>query len=44
MSTSLEPYFGYADGASHSTLNLSSTALVIFAPNGELVSLQGIFH
>lgn len=42
MSTSLEPYFGYANGVSHSTHNISSTMWVIFAPNGELVNLQGI--
>ena len=42
MSTSLEPYIGYSDGASRSTQNLSSVAWAIFAPNGELVSMQGI--
>ena len=42
MSESLEPIFGYADGANRSTQNLSSTAWAIFAPNSELVSFQGI--
>ena len=42
MSESSEPFVGYADGASHSTQNLSSTAWAVFAPNGELVSFQGI--
>ena len=43
MSESLEPFVGYVDGASCSTHNLSSTAWVIFAPRGKLVSFQGIF-
>ena len=38
----LEPFVGYADGASRSTQNLSSAVCVIFAPNDELVSFQGI--
>ena len=42
MSEPLEPFVGYADGASHSTQNLSSAAWSIFAPSGELVSFQGI--
>ena len=42
MSESLEPFVGYADGASHSMQNLSSTTWAIFAPGGELVSFQGI--
>ena len=42
MSESSEPFVGYADGASRSTQNLSSAAWAIFAPNGELVSFQGI--
>ena len=42
MSESLEPFVGYADGASRSTQNLSSAAWAIFAPSGELVSFQGI--
>ena len=43
MIESLKPFFGYADGASRSTQNLSSAAWAIFAPNGELVSFRGIF-
>ena len=42
MSESLEPFFGYADGASRSMQNLSSVVWAIFTPNGELVSFQGI--
>ena len=42
MSESSEPFVGYADGASHSTQNLSSVAWAIFALNDELVSFQGI--
>ena len=43
MLESSEPFVGYADGAIHSTQNLSSTAWAIFAPSGKLVILQGIF-
>ena len=43
MSESLEPFVGYVDGVSHSTQNLSSAALAIFAPNDKLVIFQGIF-
>ena len=39
MLTSLEPYVGYADGASRSTQNLSSATWAIFAPDGKLVSV-----
>ena len=42
MSVSLENFIDYADGASRSTRNLPSATWAIFAPNGELVSLQGI--
>ena len=42
MFESLEPFVGYADGASHSMQNLSSAAWAIFTPNGELVSFRGI--
>ena len=42
MSESLEPFVGYVDGASRNTQNLSSAVWAIFAPNVELVSLQGI--
>ena len=34
---------GFADGASHSTRNLSLAAWVIYDPTGELVNLQGVF-
>lgn len=43
ISTSLKLYIGYVDGASCSTQNLSFEAWAIFAPNGELVSMKGIF-
>ena len=36
------PYVGFADGASHSTCNLSSAAWVIYDPHGELVDIQGV--
>ena len=39
---SITPYVDFADGASHSTKNLSSTAWVIYDPAGELIDLQGI--
>ena len=42
MSEYLKPFFGYANGASRSTQNLSTAAWAIFTPNGELVSFQGI--
>lgn len=42
MSESLEPFVGYADGASHSTQNLYSVVWAIFSPSGELLSFQGI--
>jgi len=38
MSDLLESFVGYADGASHSSQNLSSVAWAIFDPSGELVS------
>ena len=31
-------YTGFADGASHHTLNLASTAWVIYEPSGQLLS------
>ena len=40
--TSLQTYIGFADGASHSTWNLASTAWEIYAPTNKLVSLQGV--
>jgi len=42
ISTSLEKYFGYANGASHNNRNLSSIMWDFFSPNGKVVSLQGI--
>ena len=42
MLESSKPFVGYADGASHSTQNLSSAAWAIFTPSGELVSFRGI--
>jgi len=42
ISASLQPYVGYANGASPSTQNLSSVTWAIYALYGELVSLQGI--
>ena len=42
MSESSEPFVGYADGAIHSTQNISSAAWAIFDPNNELVSFQWI--
>ena len=34
---------GFSDGACRSMQNLSSAAWALFAPDGELVDLQGIF-
>jgi ribonuclease HI len=42
MSESSLPYIGFADGASHSTRNLASSAWAIYAPTNELVYLQGL--
>ena len=42
MYASFEPHFGYVDGVSRSTWNLSSTVWAIFDPHGDLVSLQVI--
>ena len=35
-------YIGFVDGACRSTRNISSTALVIYSPTDELVSIHGI--
>ena len=35
-------YVGFVDGACRSTQNLSSRTWVLYAPNGELINLQGI--
>jgi ribonuclease HI len=42
MSESSLPHIGFADGASHSTQNLASTAWAIYAPTNELISLRGV--
>ena len=39
----ITPFFGFANGASRTTRNLSSAAWVIYNPAGELVNLQGVF-
>ena len=36
------PYIGFANGACHSTRNLSSAAWVIYDPHSELIDLQGV--
>ena len=42
MSTSLQMYIGFADGACHSTHNISSAAWVIYSSTDELVSMHGV--
>ena len=42
MSMFSPTYIGFADGASRSTQNLSSTTWVIYSPSDELVSIHGI--
>ena len=42
MSKNPIPYVGFSDGACCSTQNLSSIVWVLYAPIGDLVSLQGI--
>ena len=42
MSNLLEPFVGYADGASRSSRNLSSAAWAIFDPSGGLGSFRGV--
>jgi len=39
---SIAAYVSFADGAYHSTRNISSAAWVIYNPHGELVDLQGV--
>ena len=36
------PHIGFADGAFHSTRNLSSMEWAIYDPHGELIDIQGI--
>lgn len=38
MMSELVIYIGFVDGASHHTLNLASTAWVIYEPSGRLLS------
>ena len=42
MSTSLQAYIGFTDGACRSTQNISSAAWVIYSPTDELVSMHGV--
>ena len=42
MSTSLQTYIGFADGACRSTRNISFAAWVIYSPSDELVSMHGV--
>ena len=41
--SSLDPYVGYADGASRSPRNIASAAWVLFDPSHRLVESGGIF-
>ena len=42
MSTSLQTYIGFADGACRSIRNISSAAWVIYSPADELISMHGV--
>ena len=42
MSSESEVFIGYADGASRHTRRLASAAWVIFTPQGQLLSSEGI--
>jgi hypothetical protein len=42
MSTESSVYVGFANGASRHTWNLASVALVVYSPEGQLVSPGGI--
>jgi ribonuclease HI len=42
MSSESEVFIGYADGASRHIQRLASTAWVIFTPQGQLLSFEGI--
>ena len=42
MSTSLQTYVGFVDGACRSRRNISSAAWVIYSPFEELVSMHGV--
>jgi ribonuclease HI len=43
MSSESEVFVGYVDGASRHTRRLASVAWVIFTPQGQLLSSEGIF-
>ena len=40
--SSLDPYLGFADGASRSTRNVASSAWVLFDPSHRLVESGGV--
>jgi ribonuclease HI len=42
LSSELEVFFGFIDGASRHTQRLASTTWVIFTPQGQLLSSGGI--
>ena len=42
MSTPLQTYIGFTDGACRSIQNISSAAWVIYSPSDELVSMHGV--
>ena len=42
MSMESSVYIGFADGASHHTQNLASTAWVIYTPTGQVLSLGSV--
>ena len=42
MSTSLQTYIGFADGACRSTWNISFASWVIYSPSNELVFMHGV--
>ena len=42
MSTSLQTYIGFVDGACRSTQNISSTTWVIYSPSDKLISMHGV--
>jgi len=42
MSTFLQTYTGFADGACRNTWNISSTTWVIYSPSDELVYMHGV--
>jgi hypothetical protein len=43
MSSESEVFFEFADGANRHTWRLASTSLVIFTPQGQLLSFEGIY-